>query len=152
MRRAVFPGSFDPITIGHESIIKRSLNLFDEIVVAIGVNTTKKYLFPLEKRKAWLETMFKETRNVRVDTYTGLTIDYCKKINANFILRGLRTNADFEFEKAIAQMNHAMNTEIETVMIVCEPRFSAINSTIVREIYVNKGDISSFIPKGLIIE
>ena len=146
---AVFPGSFDPVTKGHESIIKRALPLFDEIIVAIDVNSEKKYLFPLEQRKKWLEQIFSHEAIIRVETYEGLTVNFCKKINAGFILRGLRTSADFEFERAIAQMNKAMAGSIETIFIMGNPELSAINSTIVRDIIRNGGDASQFLPEGL---
>lgn len=144
---AVFPGSFDPLTKGHESIIRRALPLFDELVIAIGINSTKNYFFPLEKRKKFLEDTFKADKSVRIDTYEGLTIDFCRKIKANYILRGLRTSADFEFERGIAQMNHTMAPDVETVFILSLPELSAISSTIVRDILRNKGDVSAFVPK-----
>jgi pantetheine-phosphate adenylyltransferase len=149
-RIAVFPGSFDPITIGHESIIRRALILFDEIVIGIGNNTTKKYYFPLEQRQQFIRDVFKNDAKVSVKSYTGLTVDFCKEIGAEFILRGLRTSADYEFERAIAQMNHSMTPEIETIFLVSEPALSHISSTIVREILLNKGDISLFVPAGVV--
>lgn len=145
-RIAVFPGSFDPITRGHESLVRRVLPLFDELVVAIGINSNKNYFFPLEKRKAWIEKTFSDCPNVRVETFTGLTVDYCRRLGAKFIVRGLRTTADLEFEKAIAQMNKAMNDEIETIFILPLPELSAINSTIIRDIVRNNGDASKFVP------
>ncbi len=144
---AVFPGSFDPITKGHESIVKRAIDLFDEIVIAIGINSTKEYYFPIEKRIEWLNKVFANEPKVRIEKYEGLTIDFCKKINAQYILRGLRTSADFEFERGIAQMNKAMMHEIETVFFLTTPELSAINSTIVRDILKNGGDASQFVPK-----
>jgi len=144
---AVFPGSFDPITKGHESIVKRAAALFDEIVIAIGINSTKEYYFPLEKRIEWLNKVFANEPKVRIEKYEGLTIDFCKKINAKYILRGLRTSADFEFERGIAQMNKAMMPDIETVFILTTPELSAINSTIVRDILKNDGDVSQFVPR-----
>ena len=144
---AVFPGSFDPITKGHESIVRRSIGLFDEIVIAIGINSTKKHYFPIEKRIEWLNKVFANEPKVRIEKYEGLTIDFCKKINAQYILRGLRTSADFEFERGIAQMNKTMMPNIETVFFLTTPELSAINSTIVREILKNGGDISRFVPK-----
>ena len=151
MRTAVFPGTFDPITIGHESIVKRALPLFDKIIIAVGINASKKNLFPLEKRKEWIKKVFKTEGNISVATYDGLTIDFCKKVKANYILRGLRTSADFEFERGIAQMNHAMENKIETIFIISIPEFSAINSTIVRDIIMHGGDAGRFIPKGISI-
>ena len=143
---AVFPGSFDPITIGHESIIKRALPLFDKIIVAIGVNSTKEGFFPTEKRKQWIEKIFAGEKKIEVKTYKGLTIDFCKQEKANYILRGLRTSADFEFERVIAQMNHAMNDGIETVFILSTPELSAINSTVIRDIIRNGGNATQFLP------
>jgi pantetheine-phosphate adenylyltransferase len=148
-RVAIFPGSFDPITIGHEDILKRVLPLFDEIIVAIGKNSSKQNYFELDQRKKWVEQVFKDLPNVRVETYTGLTVQYCKKVNASFIVRGLRTSADFEFEKAIAQNNKMMVPEVETVFILPVPELSAINSTIVRDIIRNGGDATRFVPKGI---
>ena len=148
-RIAVFPGSFDPITLGHESIIHRSLPLFDKVIIAIGVNSTKEGYFSLEKRKQWIEKAFKGTKNLEVKTYAGLTIDFCKKEKANYILRGLRTSADFEFERVIAQMNRSMNENIETVFILSSPELSAITSTIVRDIIRNGGDATQFIPAAI---
>ena len=146
---AVFPGSFDPITKGHEDIVTRALPLFDEIVIAIGENSTKNYFFPLEKRKSFVQNAFGNNPKIKIDTYSGLTIDYCTKINAGFILRGLRNPSDFEFEKSIAQMNRAMAPEIETVLILTSPEFSAISSTIVRDIIRNKGNAKQFVPNGV---
>jgi pantetheine-phosphate adenylyltransferase len=148
-RVAIFPGSFDPITIGHEDILKRVLPLFDEIIVAIGKNSSKQNYFELDQRKKWVEQVFKDLPNVRVETYTGLTVQYCKKVNASFIVRGLRTSADFEFEKAIAQNNKMMVPEVETIFILPVPELSAINSTIVRDIIRNGGDATRFVPKGI---
>jgi pantetheine-phosphate adenylyltransferase len=148
-RIAIFPGSFDPITIGHEDILKRVLPLFDEVVVAIGKNSSKQSYFSLEQRKAWVEKVFKNQPKVKVETYTGLTVQYCKKMKADFIVRGLRTSADFEFEKAIAQNNKMMVPEVETIFILPVPELSAINSTIVRDIVRNGGDATQFVPKGI---
>jgi pantetheine-phosphate adenylyltransferase len=148
-RIAIFPGSFDPITKGHENILHRALPLFDEIIIAIGKNSNKQSYFTLEQREKWIRQVFKNQPKVRVETYTGLTIDFCKKMDAKFILRGLRTSADFEFEKAIAQNNNMMAPEIETVFILPIPELSAINSTIVRDIVRNGGDATPFVPKGI---
>lgn len=146
---ALFPGSFDPITKGHEAIVKRALGLFDEIIVAIGNNTGKTNCFSLEKRKQWIEQVFANEPKVAVQNYSGLTVDFCKKVKATFILRGLRTAADFEFEKTIAQMNKAMAKDIETIFILTTPELSAINSTILRDILKHGGDVSQFIPEGI---
>lgn len=148
-RIAIFPGSFDPITKGHESILRRALPLFDEIIIAIGKNSSKDNYFSLEQREKWIKQVFGKEPKVRVERYTGLTIHFCKKMKANYILRGLRTSADFEFEKSIAQNNKMMASEIETIFILPIPELSAINSTIVRDIIRNGGDAAPFVPKGI---
>ena len=147
-RIAVFPGSFDPFTIGHEALVRRTLNLFDEIIIAVGVNSTKKYMFSDAKRTEWIKKVFKGEQKIRVTAFSGLTVEFCKKNNAGYILRGVRTSADFEFEKAIAQMNRAIS-DIETIFIMPLPEHSAINSTIIRDIVRNHGDASMFVPKGI---
>lgn len=146
---AVFPGSFDPITKGHESIIKRALPMFDKIIIAIGNNSEKKNLFPIDKRKEWIEKTFSTENKISVAVYEGLTIDFCKKNNANYILRGLRTSADFEFERGIAHMNKAMHPDIETIFLLTTPELSAITSTIVRDIIKNGGDAKQFVPQSI---
>jgi pantetheine-phosphate adenylyltransferase len=146
---AIFPGSFDPITKGHENILRRALTLFDEIIIAIGKNNNKQNYFTLEQREKWIKQVFANEPKVQVESYTGLTIEFCKKMKAAYILRGLRTSADFEFEKSIAQNNNIMAPEIETIFILPIPEFSAINSTIVRDIVRNNGDASPFVPKGI---
>lgn len=148
-RIAIFPGTFDPVTKGHESVVRRALPLFDRIVVAIGMNSAKTAMFPIEQRMQWIRDIFKDDPKVVVKTYEGLTVNFCKNEKANFILRGLRTHSDFEYEKAISQMNLSMAPEIETVFLITEPAFSAISSTIVREIIRHNGDVSAFIPKGI---
>jgi len=148
-RIAIFPGSFDPITKGHENILRRALPLFDEIIIAIGKNSSKDNYFSLEQREKWIKQVFGKEPKVRVERYTGLTIHFCKKMKANYILRGLRTSADFEFEKSIAQNNKMMASEIETIFILPIPELSAINSTIVRDIVRNGGDAAPFVPKGI---
>ena len=149
MRKAIFPGSFDPITNGHYDIIKRGVSLFDEVIVAIGVNAEKKYMFSLEDRKRFIEEAFKDEPKVKVITYSGLTIDLCKKENAEFILRGLRNPADFEFEKAIAHTNRVMS-KIETVFLLTAARTSFISSSIVRDVLRNGGDISQLVPESVL--
>lgn len=149
MRKAIFPGSFDPITNGHFDIIKRGVSLFDEVIVAIGVNAEKKYMFSLEDRKRFIEEAFKDEPKVKVITYSGLTIDLCKKENAEFILRGLRNPADFEFEKAIAHTNRVMS-KIETVFLLTAARTSFISSSIVRDVLRNGGDISQLVPESVL--
>jgi len=148
MKRAVFPGSFDPLTLGHTDIIDRALPLFDEIIIAIGTNSTKSYMFPLDKRKQFIEKTYADQQKVVVDTYEGLTIDYCKKVNSDFILRGLRNPADFEFEKAIAHTNRKISS-IETVFLLTSADTSYISSSIVRDILINKGDVSLLVPKAV---
>ncbi len=146
MRRAVFPGSFDPITLGHYDIIERGLTLFDEIIIAIGINADKKYMFSLEERKEFIEQSFKGESKIKVMTYKGLTVDFCKKQEANFILRGLRNPADFEFEKAIAHTNRKMS-EIETVFLLTSSGKSYISSSIVRDVIRNGGDVTGLVPE-----
>lgn len=146
---AVFPGSFDPITVGHESIIKRSIPLFDEYIIAIGQNSNKSYQFSLEQRIKWIQQVFQEYDNVRVEAYDGLTVDYCKTVGANYIIRGLRTSADFEFERGIAQMNRAMLPDLDTMFLLTPPELSAISSSIVRDILSHGGDVSQFVPNGI---
>jgi pantetheine-phosphate adenylyltransferase len=148
MRKAIFPGSFDPITLGHEDIIRRGITLFDEIVIAIGVNSEKKYMFSLEERKQFLKETFKDEPKVSIITYEGLTIDLCKKINANFILRGLRNPADFEFEKAIAHTNRRMS-KIETVFLLTAAKTSYISSSIVRDVIRNNGQYELLVPEAV---
>ena len=149
MRKAIFPGSFDPITNGHFDIIKRGVSLFDEVIVAIGVNAEKKYMFSLEDRKRFIEEAFKDEPKVKVITYSGLTIDLCKKEKAEFILRGLRNPADFEFEKAIAHTNRVMS-KIETVFLLTAARTSFSSSSIVRDVLRNGGDISQLVPESVL--
>ena len=146
---AVFPGSFDPITKGHESIIKRALPLFDELYSAIGLNAEQKDFFSLEKRKEWIELVFKDYRNVWIITYKGLTVELCKKLNARYILRGLRTSADFEFERSIGQTNKKLNPEIETIFFLTAPEYTPLNSSIVRDVVRHGGDASQFVPTGV---
>ena len=145
MKRAVFPGSFDPLTLGHCDIIDRSINLFDEIIVAIGINSSKKSMFRLKERKKFISTHYINESKIKVMEYEGLTVDFCKKVNADFILRGLRNPADFEFEKAIAQTNHKL-TEIDTVFFLTTAKNSYISSSIVREVIVNNGDYTKLVP------
>ena len=148
---AVFPGSFDPITVGHVDIVLRALPLFDKIIIAIGVNTQKKYLYSLEGRIAWLKEVFKNESKVEIASYEGLTINFCKLKKAQYILRGIRSAADFEYEKTIAHLNHAMNEDLETILILSKPELSSISSTIVREIIKGQGDVSKFVPKEIIV-
>ena len=143
---AVFPGSFDPITIGHESIIQRALPLFDKIIVSIGINSTKESFYPLEKREKMLQQVFDGEKKIAIQIYKGLTVDFCKTVGASYILRGLRTSADFEFERVIAQMNRSMDTGIETIFILSSPELSAITSTVIRDIIRHGGNAEKFVP------
>jgi len=149
MRIAIFPGSFDPITKGHESIVRRAAPLFDKIIVAIGVNASKKGMFDHSTREKWVKQTFADVSNVEVKTYSGLTVDFCIQQEANYILRGLRSNADFEYEFTIAQMNKLLKNNIETFFLLTEPEYSSISSTIVKDIYRNNGDVSQFVPKSI---
>ena len=148
MKKAVFPGSFDPLTLGHCDIINKSLDLFDEIIIAIGENSDKKNMFSMDDRKKFIHDEFKNQEKLKILTYDGLTVNFCKKINANFIVRGLRNPADFEFEKTIAQTNKKL-TGIETVFFLTSPETAYISSSIVREIINNKGDYTKLVPSSV---
>lgn len=145
MKCAVFPGSFDPITLGHLDILERSIPLFDEIIIGVGSNSEKKYMFPLSKRMAFIEETFSEYKSISVVKYQGLTIEFCKKVQANFIIRGLRNPADFEFEKAIAHTNRKLSG-IETIFLLTSAKTSFISSSIVREVISNRGDYTQLVP------
>ena len=149
---AVFPGSFDPFTGGHESIVRRAMSLFDEIIIAIGANALKDGYFSLENRKKMISDVFKDSGMIRIDHYNGLTVDFCKTMNAGYLLRGIRTAADFEYERAVAQVNKAMAPEIESVMLLTTPELTPVNSTLVRDIIRNGGDASPFLPEGIDIK
>jgi len=140
---AVFPGSFDPFTKGHEDVVNKALELFDEVVIAIGINSSKKYYFNIDKRVMHIQSLF-ENKKIKVLTYQKLTVDFCKDINAKFIVRGLRDNKDFEYEKSIAHMNTELSN-IQTIFLLTAQKYGAINSSIVREIFKNKGNIDSFV-------
>lgn len=144
---AVFPGSFDPITVGHVKLIERAMPLFDEIIVAIGVNSQKKYVFPLDQRLQWLEDVFAKHDKVKVSHYEGLTAHFCNEVGAKYLLRGLRNASDFDYEKTISQLNTIVGNGTETIFLISEPQYSHISSTIVREIIKGGGDASPFIPK-----
>ena len=148
MKTAIFPGSFDPITLGHQDIIEKSLNLFDNVIIGIGQNSEKKYMFSAEKRKKFVENTFQSINNIEVKIYDGLTVNFCKKNNANYIIRGLRNVSDFEFEKTIALTNRRLSG-IETVFFLTSAKNSFISSGIVRDLISNNGDFSLLIPKGL---
>ncbi len=149
MKIAVFPGSFDPITIGHESIIKRAVPLFDQIIVAIGKNADKKSFFSIEKRIEWVQSVFADYPSITVSEYSGLTIDFCKSVDAQYILRGLRTSADFEFERRVGQINKQLYPEIENVFLLSLPEHTSLSSSIIRDIVSNGGDASIFVPKSV---
>ncbi|MBX2871615.1 MAG: pantetheine-phosphate adenylyltransferase [Saprospiraceae bacterium] len=149
---AVFPGSFDPITVGHLALVKRALPLFDKIIVAIGENSQKKYLFSLDQRIAWLNAVFADEPKVEVDFFENLTAHYCQKIGAKYLLRGLRNASDFDYEKTISQMNAIVGNGIETIFLISEPEHSHISSTIVREVIKWGGDASPFIPSTIEIK
>ena len=144
MKRGLFPGSFDPFTKGHEVVIRKALQLFDEVVIGVGVNSTKNYMFETEKRLKHIKFLFKDEPKVRVETYNKLTVDFCKDIDAQFIIRGLRDSKDYEYERSIAHMNRSIST-IETVIFLTDPEFSAISSTIIREIHRNGASIEQFV-------
>lgn len=150
MKRALFPGSFDPITNGHEDIILRALPVFDELIIGVGINSEKKYMFSLDKRIKFIKDTFQNYKNIKVDSYEGLTTNFCKKINAKYILRGLRNSSDFEFEKAIAHTNRKLSG-IETVFMLTSSRNSYISSSIVREIIKNNGNYKPLVPLSVII-
>ena len=148
MKRAIFPGSFDPLTSGHHDIITRGVTLFDELIIAIGVNSSKKYMFSLEERKKFIEDSFADNPKIKVVTYQGLTVDFCQQNNVEFILRGLRNPADFEFEKAIAHTNRDL-APIETVFLLTAASTSYISSSIVREVIRNNGDYTKLVPESV---
>jgi len=147
MKIAVFPGSFDPITDGHIDLVRRFAPLFDKIIVAVGINSAKKGLFPLNKRLEWLEEVFKDDAGIEVGSFEGLTVNFCKKENAQYLVRGLRNASDFDYEKTISQLNNIIGDNVETLFFISKPEYSHISSTIVREIIKGKGDISTFVPE-----
>lgn len=148
-RRAFFPGSFDPISKGHEDIVKRAIPLFDEIIVALGNNASKNYMFELEKRRIWTEKTFANHKSVKVICYSGLTVDACKKYESKFILRGIRNSNDYEYEKSIAIMNQSLDATIETIYLNTKPELSAISSTIIRDIIKSLGNPEPFLASGV---
>lgn len=152
MKIAVFPGSFDPITVGHVNLVERAMPLFDKIVVAVGINSSKKYLFSLEQRIEWLKLVFRGQEKVEIDHFQHLTAHYCQKIGARYLLRGLRNASDFDYEKTISQVNHIVGEGIETVFLISQPEYSHISSTIVREVIIGGADATPFLPDEIRIE
>lgn len=146
---AVFPGSFDPITKGHADIVRRALPLFDKIIIAIGLNSQKQSLYSLEQRMQWIREVFKDEKKVLVESYEGLTVNFCESRKATYLLRGIRSSADFEYEKTIAHLNNDMMPGLETILILSRPELSSVSSTIVREIIRGKGKVSKFVPKEI---
>lgn len=146
---AVFPGSFDPFTIGHEEIVRRGLRIFDRIIIAVGINVGKSGFMDADKRIAIVKKVFADNPQVSVESYTGLTVDYCKRVGAKFIIRGLRTAADFEYERSIGQINRALDADVETVFLLTSPQHTFISSTIVKDIIINGGDASKFLPSNI---
>lgn len=149
MKIAVFPGSFDPITIGHYDLIIRALSLFDKVIVAVGTNSTKSYLFSLEQRLEWLKIVFGSEEKIEIDHFDGLTAHYCQKVHANYLIRGLRNASDFDYEKTISQVNQIISDGIETVFLISTPQYSHVSSTIVREVIKGNGNVEQFLPKGV---
>jgi pantetheine-phosphate adenylyltransferase len=146
---AVFPGSFDPFTVGHENIVLRGLSLFDKIIVAIGIHSTKQPLLKIEARVRMVNQVFQSCEQVSVDSFEGLTVDYCRKVNATHMLRGIRTSADFEYERAISQINKQMLPSVESIFLLTTPEHTPVNSTIIRDIIRNNGDATQFLPAGI---
>lgn len=148
-KTALFPGTFDPFTNGHLDIVNKGLRMFDNIVIAIGINTSKRQLFPVEKRKEWIENVFADNERVEVMTYNGLTTNFCREVQASFILRGLRTIADFEYERQIAYVNEHQNAELQSVFIMSQQENSIISSTILRELIIYGGNYRQYLPEGV---
>ena len=146
---AIFPGSFSPFSIGHQAVVEKALPLFDKVIISIGINSEKDQYFSIHERIQWIESVYGNNEKIEIKRYEGLTVDFCKKENANFILRGLRDSHDFKFEKNIAQMNKELNPNIETIFIITPPEVSHISSSLIRDIIKNGGDVSKFIPKEI---
>ncbi|WP_343306450.1 pantetheine-phosphate adenylyltransferase [Chitinophaga niabensis] len=145
-RICLFPGTFDPVTLGHTDIIDRALPLFDELVIGIGINSSKVPMFTVEQRVEWIREIYKHEPRIKVASYEGLTVNFCKEIKAQFILRGIRYVSDFEYEKAIADINRKLEHEVETIFLTCSPEYSTIASTLVRDVIRYKGDAAQFLP------
>lgn len=151
MKTAVFPGTFDPFTLGHASIVEKALPMFDRIIIAVGSNSKKNNLFSAQQRISWIEKVYAEDERIEVKTIDALTVDFCVKHRAAFLIRGLRNGSDFEYERSIAHMNQALNDNVTTVFLLCDASLSAINASIVREIYKNGGDVSQFLPREIVL-
>jgi pantetheine-phosphate adenylyltransferase len=149
-RICLFPGTFDPVTLGHTDIIDRALPLFDKLIIGIGRNSSKAPMFSEEQRQNWIKEIYKNDSRVDVVVYDGLTVDCCRRVEANFILRGIRYVNDFEYEKAIADMNRSLDKNIETVFLTCLPQFTSVASTLVRDVLKNGGDVSQFLPDAVV--
>jgi pantetheine-phosphate adenylyltransferase len=149
-RICLFPGTFDPVTLGHTDIIDRALPLFDKLIIGIGRNSSKVPMFSEEQRQNWIREIYRENPKVDVVVYEGLTVDCCRKAGAHFILRGIRYVNDFEYEKAIADMNRSLDQNIETVFLTCLPQFTSVASTLVRDVLKNGGDVSQFLPTAVV--
>ena len=145
-KTAVFPGTFDPITLGHADIVQRAAGIFDEVVVAVGKNSKKQNLFPLEQRMNWIRELFKDYPGIRVESYEELTVAFCRKVGASYIIRGLRSTGDFEYEAHLAQVNRKLDSGIETIFLITSPELNNISSTVVRDIIVYGGDYTPFVP------
>lgn len=148
----LFPGTFDPITKGHEDVIRRSVNLFDKLVIGVGINSSKQPMFTMTERAGWIQEIFKDDPRIEVAGYSGLTINYCHEIGANYILRGIRYISDFEYEKAIADMNRMLAPDVETIFLTCSPLYSTISSTLVRDVIRNGGDARQFLPDAVVLK
>ena len=146
---AIFPGSFSPFSIGHQSVIAQTIPLFEKIIIAIGINSEKEQYFSIEERLDWINTIYKHNKKIEVKRYEGLTVDLCKQENAHYIIRGIRDSHDFKYEKNIAQMNKDLNKDIETIFVVSPPEFSHISSSLIRDVIKNGGDVKKFIPKDM---
>ena len=149
-KKCLFPATFDPITKGHVDVIRRAASLFDKLIIGIGINSNKQPMFTVEQRCEWIRNIFKDDQRIEATSYHGLTINYCKEINARYILRGIRYVSDFEYEKAIADMNRMLSPDIETIFLTCSPEYSTISSTLVRDVIRNNGNVNLFVPKEVV--
>lgn len=146
MRICLFPGTFDPITLGHVDVVRRAVSLFDKLVIGVGINSSKQPMFSVEERCGWMREIFADDPRIETTSYSGLTVNFCQEIGACYILRGIRYVSDFEYEKAIADMNRALVPEVETIFLTGAPEYSTVSSTIVRDVMRNGGDVSRFVP------